>query len=386
MEENKNLKFNLKIVISIVILLIIIATILIVFIITRKNTGTVISPNFTIKNYNNNDYYIINGDYSGEYDLQYVGFAEFHKKNVKDFEKKEVMDYNSYIDYCKKWNITSKYSDNSLNYIVFSYLAYGAVNIDARLAEVEYNSGNVNLYVWDNSFGVTADASGYVIIVPTKNIINTINIVPLYMQSEFNNLKKYNTLYDSYDLTLDKPIIYLYPESDTNVSVSLGYSNKLTCSYPKYTNNGWKVLATPNGDLIDLSNNRSLYSLYYESQSVSNFSVTNEGFIVKGAETSKFLEEKLAILGLTEHEAEEFIIYWLPKLEANTYNYIRFATMEEINKNMPLNINPTPDSIIRVLMTYKGLDKPINIKEQVLESPSRNGFVAVEWGGTEIKR
>ena len=41
-------------------------------------------------------------------------------------------------------------------------------------------------------------------------------------------------------------------------------------------------------------------------------------------------EEKLAILGLNEREAEEFIIYWLPKLESNKYNYIRFATEEEI--------------------------------------------------------
>ena len=37
---------------------------------------------------------------------------------------------------------------------------------------------------------------------------------------------------------------------------------------------------------------------------------------------SDSLEEKLAILGLTERESEEFIVYWLPKLEKNKYNYI----------------------------------------------------------------
>lgn len=59
--------------------------------------------------------------------------------------------------------------------------------------------------------------------------------------------------------------------------------------------------------------------------------------------------------------------------------------MDEINKNMPLEINPNPDSIIRVLMTYKKLNRPINVIEQQLVTPERNGFVAVEWGGSEIK-
>ena len=128
-----------------------------------------------------------------------------------------------------------------------------------------------------------------------------------------------------------------------------------------------------------------MYSLYYESECDINFKVDNEGFVIKGEDSAKFLEEKLAILGLNEKEAEEFIVYWLPRLEANKYNYIRFATLDEINANMPLEINPNPDSIIRIMMTFKGLDNPIDVKEQELVTTERNGFVAVEWGGTEIK-
>ena len=61
-----------------------------------------------------------------------------------------------------------------------------------------------------------------------------------------------------------------------------------------------------------------------------------------------------------------------------------FETMDEINENMPLEINPKPDTIIRVLMEFKGLDKPIYVKEQKLTSPNRYGFTVVEWGGTEL--
>ena len=88
---------------------------------------------------------------------------------------------------------------------------------------------------------------------------------------------------------------------------------------------------------------------------------------------------------MTEKESEEFIVYWLPKLEANKYNYIRFASLEDISENMPIEFSKDPDTLIRILMIFKGLDEPIEVEEQILETPVREGFVAVEWGGTEVK-
>lgn len=300
---------------------------------------------------------------------------------------------------------------------------------------------NVNLYV--NSSGYTADSRGDIYLIPIKNNnnIESVNITKSYTNTmtivnallisspfvilgisiyrwienkkkinyEFCNeeekkkLKKNNnikfivrilgaimwfllleSIYYTTNNIAYKPIIYLYPTQEQNVFVKLDKPDKITCSYPKYTN-GWNVLAKPDGNLIDLNTERNLYSLYYESENSIKFKKTKEGFCIKGEDTATFLEDKLSILGLNERESEEFIIYWLPKLEANKYNYIRFATIDEINENMPLEINPTPDTIIRVLMTFKGLDNPIIVKEQELTTQNRVGFVAVEWGGTEIK-
>ena len=75
----------------------------------------------------------------------------------------------------------------------------------------------------------------------------------------------------------------------------------------------------------------------------------------------------------------------MPILQKNKYNYIKFASIDEINENMPIEINPKPDTLIRVLMLFKGLSNPIGVKEQKLEKPIRTGFTVVEWGGTEIK-
>ena len=191
--------------------------------------------------------------------------------------------------------------------------------------------------------------------------------------------------FSPYDInTIDaKPIIYLYPEKVTELSIKLGNPENITCSYPEYKN-GWNVIANTDGTLIDTNTGRKLYSLYWEGLNKDPISF-EEGFVVKRNEITEFLEEKLKILGLNEFEAEEFIVYWLPKLQKNEYNLIRFATLDEINKNMPLEFSVQPDTIIRVLMQFKSLDNYIEIKEQKLETPERTGFVAVEWGGTEVK-
>ena len=182
----------------------------------------------------------------------------------------------------------------------------------------------------------------------------------------------------------EKPIIYLYPEEETNIEVKLGKKENITCSYPKYEN-GWKVVASPNGDLKYIENGKNLYALYYEAKTEKENKVEKEGFVVKGEDSANFLEEKLEILGLNERESEEFIVYWLPKLEANKYNYIRFLNKEEIDENMPLEIEPKPDTQIRVLMTFKGLNKEIKVEEQQLTRVERKGYTVVEWGGSEIK-
>ena len=181
-----------------------------------------------------------------------------------------------------------------------------------------------------------------------------------------------------------KPIIYLYPEEEQLVEVKLLKEQNITVSYPKY-NNSWQVIAKPNGDLKDIKTNRNLYGLYYEAKNNESKINLEEGFCIKRENIVSFLEEKLSILGLNERESNEFIIYWLPRLEKNEYNYIRFASISEINKIMPLEVSPQPDTIIRVLMEFKGLNKEIKVKGQELSKVNRNGFVLVEWGGTELK-
>ena len=109
----------------------------------------------------------------------------------------------------------------------------------------------------------------------------------------------------------------------------------------------------------------------------------SRGFCVRGEDTAAFLEDALARLGLTRKEANEFIVYWLPLMEPNAYNVISFQ-QEAYTAQAPLEISPTPDTLIRVFMTWQGSEAFVAVAPQDLTAPERQGFTAVEWGGTAL--
>ena len=58
--------------------------------------------------------------------------------------------------------------------------------------------------------------------------------------------------YSYYLARARKPIIYLYPETRTEVNVKLDINGRLVTTYPAYdTEKGWKVTADPDGTLTD---------------------------------------------------------------------------------------------------------------------------------------
>ena len=179
----------------------------------------------------------------------------------------------------------------------------------------------------------------------------------------------------------EKPVIYLYPEATTAVSVRLDYDGQLTCTYPSYEN-GWVVTAAPNGTLTDAKGQTYNY-LYWEGETAAEYDLT-EGFCVAGADTAAFLEDALTQLGLTRREANEFIVYWLPRMEGNPYNQISFQ-QEAYTDSAKLTVTPAPDSILRVFMVWKPLDKPVDIPAQTLPAFERHGFTLVEWGGAKVQ-
>ena len=220
------------------------------------------------------------------------------------------------------------------------------------------------------------------IVVMTAWLVGCI-FVCLWIHKELNDRCNFVSDGNRGVMYIDAPIIYLYDEQEREISVKLNVDGELTCTYPAYGENGWVVRASSDGTLTD-SKGRNYEYLFYEA--CGDLRPDHQkGFCVKREDSVEFLEKALDSLGLTEKEANTFIMYWLPQLEESPYNVISFQT-EAFERFSELQVSPVPDTIIRVNMYFYPSDRYVEIEAQDLSSinPSleeRKGFVLVEWGG-----
>lgn len=189
-------------------------------------------------------------------------------------------------------------------------------------------------------------------------------------------------------ICLKKPIIYLYPEQEQKIKVQLDFKGKLFASYPSFDEKiwWWEVFAKPNWDLVNLKDNKEYSYLFWEWVPEKEFDISKikKWFVIKWDESKEFLQEILPKMWMFPKEYNEFIVYWFPIMQKNTYNIIYFAG-EEYTKQAPLNIYPKPKSELRVFMYFKWTDKKIDLEAQEFSKFERKGFSVVEWWGAEIE-
>ncbi|MCA1965724.1 MAG: carboxypeptidase-like regulatory domain-containing protein [Flavobacterium sp.] len=186
-------------------------------------------------------------------------------------------------------------------------------------------------------------------------------------------------------IILEKPVIYLYPTEKTALDIKLDVKGKLLTTFPKYDKN-WEVIAEPNGQIFDKKTNRYYSSLFWDGtiDFPEEHYKYNDGFIVPKEKLTEFFIEKLENIGLNNQETNDFIQYWLPVLERNKYNFIHFLINEKCSEIATLNVNPKPETSIRIYVEFYGLENFKNINEQQLPKTNRRGFTLVEWGGSDV--
>jgi hypothetical protein len=183
-----------------------------------------------------------------------------------------------------------------------------------------------------------------------------------------------------------KPVIYLYPTEEVEVTVKLDLKGTLNFIYPDFdpTLGAWHVEAQPDGTLTNIADGKEYPYLFWDGifEEYPGYDLST-GFVVEGEKTAEFLEHILAKMGLTPKEYNEFIVFWAPFMKNNPYNLIHFAgaEYEEIAK---LTITPEPDSILRVFMVFSPLTRKIEVTPQEIIPFEREGFTVVEWGGTVL--
>ncbi len=223
-------------------------------------------------------------------------------------------------------------------------------------------------------------------------ISNGMETIVEYINDEYSyNDPYYEDPYPIYPIIQeDKPVIYLYPENETDVEVRLKLNDgEMLCTYPNPVMDGdeyvWNMHALPDGTLYDADGIEYSY-IFWEASSYAEPDFS-QGFCVKGEDTAEFLRTTLANIGLTPDEYNEFIVYWLPRMQDNEYNLISFQT-DNYDESCPLEVTASDGEVadvLRVMMAWQAADEYVEIDPQNFDGFERTGFSVVEWGGEEVK-
>ncbi len=329
----------------------------------------------------NNDYYVYTSIYSS-FDSsinekakvnEYGQYCVYNYYNEEDGSLR-IVDYDTYMD---TWNFYTnganpKFTDENSEYAIKASLGFNSW-VDLWVDSMSIENGVLSVDLYNDLNGIMADGGGAFLVIPVPKGTKLGNVTvsgPSYKDDH------------QFVFSEDKPVVYLYNyNEDVNVKISID-KGELTCTYPKYTSSGWNIKATPDGHLIDKDGKTYRY-LYWEGE-INKPWLFNKGFCVKGSETAEFLEKALEEQGLSDDEINEFIIYWLPLMQNNKYNVISFQT-KEYTDSTKLEVNPSPDTMIRVFMTWYPSEEEINIESQTFVKTERFGRTVVEWGGSKVK-
>lgn len=193
-----------------------------------------------------------------------------------------------------------------------------------------------------------------------------------------------NWVFANHGSVMREPIVYLYGNKDS-VEIDVKINGDMTFSYPEYAD-GWMVKSSSDGTLFNYSDSSAHRYLFWEGDISYNLSASesSEGFVVPQEGTIPFLKNSLAQLGLTSLEINDFIVYWGPILQKNSYNYIYFKVDDTCDDLAQMRITPKPTSVRRVYMLYEGCEGGREVQPQVLNGFKRKGFTVVEWGGMEL--
>jgi hypothetical protein len=58
-------------------------------------------------------------------------------------------------------------------------------------------------------------------------------------------------------------------------------------------------------------------------------------------------------------------------MKSSRYNLIYFLTEEEIERIAKLEVNPKPDTVLRVFMIWKPIDRKVDIRPQKIKTFER---------------
>lgn len=296
------------------------------------------------------------------------------------------------------YELSLEYSIDSIR--ANSALADGKSQVVVRINNLNFTEGETILYGYDYdgtqtvlddqmSFSFELDTGEHILqFYPAKRVgYAEITTFPIKFESKTTTHISINfkMVVDGVPVSIKKPVIYLYPEEKTAVSVAVMPKGEMSFTYPRYEDQ-WNCTAYPSGEI--LINENSYNYLFWESDQTigANKLKQTEGIVILKEDLIQFLENSLNSFGFTSQEKMDFITFWGPLMIQHEATEIRFMLNDKCKLFADLKINPKPDNLLRFYMIWSPADKLYHTPENTLEIPTQNrtGFTVMEWGGMEI--
>ena len=173
-----------------------------------------------------------------------------------------------------------------------------------------------------------------------------------------------------------KPNIYIYPTEQIDLSVKLNFplGGEIVTSIPEY-GTGWNI----NVDTSGLINNSYSY-LFYESTQPDIWQ-RNNGWTIQTDKLESFFRQNMTEYGFNEKEINDFIEYWIPRLNDYQLYSIYPQTKSLIDNVIQLDFSKQPDNILRLFYVIKGQNQlQDKLTEPTIDNFEREGYFVTEWG------
>lgn len=183
------------------------------------------------------------------------------------------------------------------------------------------------------------------------------------------------------DLYVDKPAVYIYPETpgEFEVRLDLGPDVRITESLPEY-GDGWTVQVAADGRIDDAHD-----YLFYEL-AMPCPAPPASGWCLDAARLDAELAALAARCGLNAAEGAEFTAYWAERLDGGFYWAALPACDAALDRWAALRVSPAPDATLRVWVFFVPLDAPVVLPAPRLPAIERRGTTVIEWGGAVLPR
>jgi PKD repeat protein len=230
-------------------------------------------------------------------------------------------------------------------------------------------STHANSYLWD--FGDSTTSTDVNPIHIYSQELPAVVSLTAFNGSEWDMLT--DTIYDW--AVVKKPNVYLYPKETIHICISLNFpkGGNVIASIPEYRN-GWCVNVANEGKI-----DNEFDFLFYESAQPNIWQRKN-GWCIEQSQLESFFNLDMNNRGFAQNEIDDFIEYWIPLLKEFPFYAIYPQTKESINRVIGVDFSVQPDTFYRLFYCIEGSQTTVALDEPVINSFTRNGFTAVEWG------